>query len=195
MWLLCAAMLPRVLLLTWAKLKWVSLTFSQNWWPLKGPHAGNPHAYPDRTYPASAGIPTSHPITLLEPSQTIEILEFITFLYSMSGSVLWCHPEKSLSQMTVFMFEFNHHVIIIQSFFISYHISLVSSAIPPWNVASNLLHLAALLWKYVHFQEPKFPIQGLNLCPREWKRKVLTTRPPGNAQYFHFLLSVWKRGI
>ena len=120
---------------------------------------------------------------------------FITFLYSMSGSVLWCHPEKSLSKMTVFMFEFNHHVIIIQSFFISYHISLVSSAIPPWNVASNLLHLVALLWKYFHFQEPKFPIQGLNLCPREWKRKVLTTRPPGNAQYFHFLLSVWKRGI
>lgn len=194
MWLLCAAMLPRVLLLTWAKLKWVSLTFSQNWWPLKGPCAGNPHAYPDRTYPASAGIPTSCPIRLSELSQTIEILLLLSSTPGLIQS-FDATQKKSLSQMTVFKFEFNHHVIIIQSFFISCQISLLSSAIPPWNVASNLLHLVALLWKYFHFQEPKFPIQGLNLCPREWKRKVLTTRPPGNAQCFHFLLSVWKCGI
>lgn len=67
-------MMPHALLLTWARLKLVSLTFSQNWWPLKGPRAGNPRAYPDRTYPASAGIPTCCPIRLLELSQTIEIL-------------------------------------------------------------------------------------------------------------------------
>ena len=28
-----------------------------------------------------------------------------------------------------------------------------------------------------------FPNQGLNLCPKQWKPCILTTRPPGNSWY------------
>ena len=57
--------------------------------------------------------------------------KYWSFSFNITPSNEYPHPEKSFSQMTVFKFEFNHHVIIIQSFFISYQISLLSSAIPP----------------------------------------------------------------
>ena len=51
----------------------------------------------------------------------------------------------------------------------------------------------------------QFPDQGLNLCPLQWKRRVLTTGPPGKSReelqevqgakdLFGCYLQAWKRG-
>ena len=60
----------------------------------------------------------------------------------------------------------------------------------------RLFSLSALKWA-LSTTPPSFPDQGWNLCPLQWKCRVLTPGPPGKSQSGHFSLEtgfvLWSR--
>ena len=66
----------------------------------------------------------------------------------------------------------------------------------PCLLGSNLVSSIADIISFFlpHHLGSLFPDQGLNLCPLQWERKVLTTGPPGKSNiifFFFFLKCRW----